>query len=344
MGEWRAPEARSHGWAFLFAAVLALLVAEAWFPFRPELPVSARSAPQWIGPGTVSFDGSSSLASDGPMEWVASAQRASDLRVTLELRAARTDQRGPSRVLEVAQDHHQGALMVGQDGADLVVRLHRPGSDSSGGPMLRAPGLLADLDWHRVELVVHDGVVTLSADGVEAAREELGPAPLAGWGPGQRVALGDAVVGERGWVGDVRAAEPVVEGRATDLLGGNVLEPATGVVVQERVRGLFELGNGDPWFVTALRVLVFLPLGALVHVRWRRWRRTLGAVALASLVLLVGKVFVAGRHPILADAVVGLGGGTLGALWATWRCQRRPTGGSTPPAQGEVAELAAASH
>ena len=328
----------SRRWTVLFVVVLALLVVEAWAPFRPELPVLARSAPAWLGRGTVAFDGSAALESGGAMAWVGEAARSSELRVALEARSAGAAQGGPARLFEVAADHYQANLVVGQSGPDLVVRLRRPGSDASGKPALRAPGLLADAGWHRIEVAVHDGVASLVADGVVVAREDVGPGALGGWDVAAHVALGDAVVGERGWRGDLRLARvEVAGGEAVDLLAGGVLEAASGVIVRERVHGVLALGNGDAWFLTVARVLAFVPLGALARRRWARFRSTASFVAAFSLVLLVGKVFVAGRHPVLADALFGLGGALLGAAWARRLQPRRP-----PPDGAGVAPVGGA--
>lgn len=329
--------------ALLLALVTAALVLEAWLPFRPEVPLHARSAPEWVAPDVVRFDGTSMLESDGPMPWVEAARRSQRLDLALELRTQQAGQRGPARVLTVAADHHNADLMVGQDGDDLVARVRRPGSDASGDVAFRVPGLLADQAWHRVDLTVADGRLLVVADDALVVDEQLGADPLAGWDPGYRVALGDDIAAERAWRGDVRRAQVTAGGESVDLLDHGVLEPATGLVVEERLSGVARLSNGDPWFLVLLRLLVFLPVGLLVQGLWRSWRRTaLVAVGLPT-VLLIGKVLVEGRHPLLGDVLVSAGGTVVGALLAEWsrRRRRQRRGEAAPPGRPE-AELAPA--
>jgi hypothetical protein len=325
----------------LLALVTLALVVEAWLPFRPEIPLHARATPEWLGPDVVRFDGTSMLASDGPMAWVEAARRTEGLDVALELRSQQVGQRGPARVLAVSADHHNADLVVGQDGDDLVVRLRRPGSDASGDAAFRVRGLLADLAWHRVDLRVAGDRLVVVADGALAVDEPVGADALAGWDPGYRVALGDDVAAERGWRGDVRLAEVIAGGETVDLLAHGQLEPATGLVVEERLAHVARLSNGDPWFLVLLRLVVFVPVGWLVQALWRSWRRTAAVAVGLPVALLLGKVLVDGRHPRLGDVAISAVGVLLGAALAESLRRRRLRRevGPSPSGQPDV-ELA----
>lgn len=318
----------------LLALVTLALVIEAWLPFRPAVPVHARAAPEWLGPGAVRFDGRAMLESEGPMPWVEAARRSQQLGLVLELRSRVGGQTGPARVLTVSADHHRADLMVGQDGDDLVVRVRRPGSDASGHEPFRVAGLLDDREWHRVDVALADGRLVVVADGAVVVDQHVGDDPLAGWDPSYRVALGDDIAAERAWRGDLRRAEVTAAGQAVNLLEPGQLEPATGLVVEERLAGVARLGNGDPGFVTVLRFLAFLPLGWLIHGRWRSWRRTAAVAVGLPVVLLLGKVLVDGRHPLLGDVAISAAGVLLGgALAAVVAAGRRPK--PAPTAAGE---------
>jgi hypothetical protein len=303
-----------------------LLLAEAAYPFRPELPVVARHGPEHAATGIVSFDGSSILESRGSAGWVAVARRSGILAVSLELQTASPDQEGPARVLTIARDYLRSDLTVGQDGSDLVVRLRRPGSTALGEPALRVAGLLRDREWHRVTVVVDRGRAAVVADGRRAQSEPVGARPLLSWDPRYRVALGDEPLGDRGWAGDLRRATVSTPGRTVDLLATGVLRPRSDLVVRERARGLLHLEPGDSWPVGLLRLLAFVPLGAAIQWRWSRARWTLLAVALIAIATVLVKAFVAGRHPIAGDALLAACGGAIGCALGAWLAWVRPLG------------------
>ena len=132
---------------WLLVVTLVLLAIEAWYPFRPELPLWRPSAPERSAEG-VTFGGDGDrLASPAGMDWVAEAAATDRLAVRLEARTGQAVQQGPARLLAVSENHFQADLMVGQDGDDLVVRLRRPGSDPSGDPPFRVDDVFADDRW-----------------------------------------------------------------------------------------------------------------------------------------------------------------------------------------------------
>jgi hypothetical protein len=94
-----------------------------------------------------------------------------------------------------------------------------------------------------------------------------------------------------------------------------MVDSGSGVVWKTRVRGLTSLSNSDPIVVVLLRMAGFVPVGlALAYLVGRR-RAVLGVVGLV-IVLTLGKAFMGGRHPRLADVVVCALGGLLGVLIA----------------------------
>lgn len=319
----------SRGRLAIWLLVVALAV-EAWFPFRPELPVRFRSAPRHGPDGSLSFDGTAALVGRVGPPWVNDARRTSDLLVQLDLRSGRSRQSGPARILTVTQDVYRANLMIGQDGSDLAVRVRRPGSDPGGEPPIVAPGALSDSTWHHLELQIRSEQLTLTWDGRVLATQAIGPAPLAGWASDQRVALGDEPRGERSWVGELRRAVVHTPAGETDLLSGADLRPGTGVLWRSRVRDLAG-GLDDPVPLILARLAAFMPVGFGLRRRWRSWRVVAGGVVGLALILTCGKAFVAGRHPSVTDAVLSVIGGLLGGLLAL-RAGRRTPGDGGPAA------------
>jgi hypothetical protein len=236
------------------------------------------------------------------------------VRIEIELRATIAHQNGPARVLTVSRDYTHSNLTVGQDGTDLVVRVRRPDSDLSGEPPLSAPGLLRDKEWHCVQVVIRRDRITVVADGRLVDAKTVGPRALERWDADYRVAIGDEPAGERGWVGELRQAEVDVAGRRTDLLARGFLDPGRGVFLRSRARGFIDGTPNDALPVSIARLLAFVPLGAALQWRFGRARTTLVALASIAGVLLVGKLFVAGRDPRLADALLAFCGGLIGCL------------------------------
>jgi hypothetical protein len=175
------------------------------------------------------------------------------------------------------------------------------------------------------------------ADGVAGDGEQrLAGEALAGWNSGYRVALGDEPGGERGWRGDLRAARIEVGGQRIDLLAPGVLAADTGAVVRSRARHLLDPTSGDPAWIVLFRLAGFVPVGVAFRL-WleRRARRRLPAIAAVlavtglAAILTLGKLFVAGRHPSLGDALVISAGGLLG-VWLGGRWSHHAKAGPPP--------------
>jgi hypothetical protein len=324
-----SPRAQARVAGCLLTAVVACLVLESWYPFTPQLPVWTRTGPSRTNDGSARFDGSSILISRRPQAWVSEASRTGAFHIALELRAARKHQAGPARILTVSRNYFASNVTIAQNRSDLLVRLRRPGASPSGEPPLHVPGLVGDLKWHHVELRVSDQQATIVADGQPVLRERLGAEALANWNPRFAVALGDEPSGERGWAGDLRVAKVATTGHVTNLLAAGVLEPGEGIRRRSRTLAIFEVTPHDSLAISIARLLVFVPLGAIVQWRWRRRRTTLAVACAVSALLLVGKVFVAGRDPVLADAILGVVGAIVGGFVSERLAQRlagRPVG------------------
>jgi hypothetical protein len=311
----------------LLVVCLALLAVEAWYPFRTELPAWRPTAPDRSA-GEVVFDGGAQILSGARGEaWVAGAAATNRMTIRLEARTDDPTQRGPARLLAVSEDHFRANLMVGQDGDDLVVRLRRPGSDPSGDPALRVAEVFARDQWRAISVTVEGVRMTVVVDGTVEIDEVLAPEPLAGWDPAQRVSLGDEIVGERSWRGRLRVAEVSGGGPAVDLLEPGRLDASGGWHWRSRVGALTGNGAEDPLLLSAVRMLVFVPVGAAARRLLRRPGRTAAFVTLSAILLTVGKAFVATRHPSLVDTALSTVGGLAGSALAARAGRTRRDGG-----------------
>lgn len=298
----------------LVAALVALVVAS-WYPFRPELPWEPRTAPAVTPTGEVRFDGSSVLVSPPDVDWVADAAATGTLRIAFDARTDDGDQSGPARLLSVSRDTLAADLMVGQDGDDLVVRVRRSGSDPSGDPAFRVADVFAPStlgEWRHVVVDLRGGRVVVELDG-ETVLDE--PADPGGWDPAYRFSLGDEATGRRAWVGELRDVEVTTPAHQVDVLASGSLDGGSGIVWRDRVRYLTSLDSHDPFALTVVRFLVFVPVGLALGLLLRRRWAVVGVVVI-SVALMAGKLFVAGRHPRLGDALVCVVGGLAGLALA----------------------------
>ncbi len=311
-----------------------LLAIEAWFPFRPEAPLWHRSAPEATADGALRFDGHALLVSRGAPEWLTAVRTTGTIGVTLEARTASPDQDGPARLLTISGGFDHSDLTVGQEDADLVVRVRRPGSDPKGAPPYLVPGVFADSTWRTIDVAVDGSNVTVAVDGQMAVDDDVGGPVTAAWDGSYPVALGDEPRGDRGWRGELRQAEvtagvaPGPGGATVDLLAPGVLDGGHGFLIHSRLGGLSRLSSPDPLAVMALRALVFVPVGMAAQALWRRRGRSVAVVVGLATLLLVGKVFVSDRHPVLSDSLLYAVGGLVGTAAVAVLAHRAPSSGT----------------
>ncbi len=317
-------------------ALLGAAVLLSWAPFRPEFPLVSRSGPV-VAEGVTTFDGTAALVGPVGMDWIAEAVAAEQLRVTIEARTEVADQDGPARLLSVSDDVFAADLMVGQDGDDLVVRVRRPKADQLGEPDLVVDDVFATADWHRIELDLQARSFRLSVDGVERRAKTFDEPLFADWERDQHTSVGDEWAGNRGWRGDLRRLEVATGAQVTDLTSPGTLTPVDDVIRLSRTDRVDDPVPADPIPVSLLRALAWAVLAAVVTWTWPH-RLALVGLLLAPFVLTVGKLFIAARDPVLADAVLGLIGVVVGAGIA----RNRPVPGVLlgAPSDPDVIDLA----
>jgi hypothetical protein len=305
-----------------FAAGVVLLLVISWWPFRLDVPRLLETGVETGSDGSLRFVDEAFAATTGPPGWLATALDDGHLEVALRIRSDDADQTGPARVLALSA-RPQGAsrdvlehdLVIGQDGPDLIVRVVRPGASGQGTPPLVAAGVFAEPEWREVELVLGDAV-TLTVDGRVRDQE----APTTGWAElwddRHELSLGNTLSGQRPWAGAIASATVVAGGEVVDVLASPELD------VQEQARRLparltVEVSRPPALraLVGGLHVLLGAFLGAALVTGWqeRPVRVHLAVLVGFAVVANVGKVFIAGRHPSIATALLQAGGAGLGA-------------------------------
>ena len=217
----------------VLVAATAIVAIEAWFPTTSKV---SRDEPV-VADGVALFDGRSVLESTPGPEWLGDAIDAGSLEVRLSFETASGDQDGPARLLTITEDVHHADLMIGQDDADLVLRVRRPSSDASGDPAFVVPGAFSE-GWHDLSVRIEAGQLEATFDGRVVLDRPLAAGTdgtgVSSWDRNYRVALGDEPDGDREWEGRLRDVAVVTTSGSTDLLAPGVLQPQSGTIEGSR--------------------------------------------------------------------------------------------------------------
>jgi hypothetical protein len=304
------------------AAGVLLLVLISWWPLRFEVPRLVEVGAAMQADGSLQFLDESSPATIGPPPWLSAALEQERLEVALRIRTSEPDQGGPARIFALSaapegdeRDVLEHNLMVGQEGSDLIVRVVRPGTDERGIPPLIAAGVFAEPAWRDVGLVLADEI-TLMVDGRVHGQEAEASGWSALWDDQHELSLGNTISGERPWAGTIARATVVVGTQTVDVLSSPELDiEGYSVRLPPRLRVVESRPPVQRMLVGPLHVLLGAFLGATLVAGWpnRPLGTHLGLLVGLAAVANVGKVFVVGRHPSVATALLQAGGAGLGA-------------------------------
>ena len=280
------------------------------------------------------------------------------LELALRIRSLAPDQGGPARILTFSNDPTDSDLMIGQDGADLVLRLRTPWTIRSA-PSRRSRsrgcrGSSARRDWVDLRVIVAPDRLRILSGAEVALERPLPRFPLANWDPSHRLALGNELTHDRPWRGEIRHAVVSSGGRTVDYADASQLAfPPEFLLVAKypKLMPLRHLNLPD----AARNVVFYLPLGFLLGLWFGArsgappWRVVLGALlgaALVSVGMELLQINVPRRFPSIDDVIFNALGGGLGALPALWperllpaRSRRDPPPAGRRPRGPHPAEL-----
>lgn len=313
---WCRPRARR-----LVTVGLVLLVAASWAPFQLDVPRLRTNQAELTDEGILELRPPSLVRTSGPPAWLEDVIAADAFTLRLDARSAAPQQDGPARIVSVSWDVSRRNITLGQLGSGLALRLRHPGTDQQGQPQLIVPEVFATSSWRTIELDVGDRL-RLEVDGELVHDETLAPEPLAGWDPSFPLLFGDERSGTRPWAGAVRDVVLTVDGRTHDLLATDELRrpdrfwdlPERLTEGRSRVSTLAVL----TWLLHLVAsaavggLLALARPGAALGRPGPSIARTAGWWALVVVVVNLGKVVIAGRHPSVGTALLQLCGGLLG--------------------------------
>jgi hypothetical protein len=171
-----------------------------------DLTIDDESAVAWIH-GGLHIHNPALLATDGPPSRLIDAIRSTG-EITLEvwITPENAIQSGPARILSLSSGTSQRNFTLGQSADQYEVRFRAAGTTDNGQPELTSGGNIVQTDQtYLVYTRDADGTGRLYVNGVEEGELE-GPADLANWDDGFRLAIGNETSGDRSWRGTLHSA------------------------------------------------------------------------------------------------------------------------------------------
>jgi VanZ family protein len=220
-------------------------------------------------------------------------------------------------------------LTVGQEGADLIVRIRTPDTDKNGLPPYRIEGVFAEPGWRRILIHIMPEKVVIRIDGDIALSTRLPEHSLSGWSPAYRLALGNEFTFDRPWLGRIRQASIAVGTWNIDYSRGSALyvPQRLSILKAHYVLIPFIAKTLSPSYLSDFFVNLFgfIPLGILLMIiskqRLSVFRVTILSAVL-SLSIELGQLFLSGRVTETEDFILNTLGGMIGA-WLYQKYTRR---------------------
>jgi hypothetical protein len=321
----------------LLLVAAAYVVASLW-PFRPwnwDPPREVVNAAARTADGGVDFAAVGVVGADRPPGWLQRAIGEQRLRLRLVAQPQEGGQHGPARLLSIAPDPYLRNLTIGQEGADLVLRIRAGGPPGAprlpdGASVFVLPEVFAAPAWVELELEVGPGRLRLLVDGSARINVPVGERPLACWDAGFPLSIGNEASLDRPWLGTIGRAVVEVDGQEIDLLTDEALAASPRRYwIAGRAFDLVPFAERNP-VDEALNLVGYVPLGWVLGTLVRRRSGTLAAlvgaavlIALFSASLELLQYAVQTRHSSVTDLILNALGGAVGlALAHTFPARR----------------------
>lgn len=312
----------------VLVVVLLLYWAIGLYPY--QLPPYHNGAAQTAEPA-LRFDTPGIAYGREPPAWLPTAIASSTFRLTLEVRAARTQKSRWVQIFTLSGNLGCTNLSIGQDGSDLIVRMRSPETNLTGKPAYVIKEIFAQPGWHRIELNGLPRLLTVTVDGREVLRQMLPPESLSTWSPEYRLALGNKLGFNRPWLGELRKAVIHVAGHDYDYTLPDALETPASYPLSFANRDIqwipfSNFSDGSSAVVDkVVNLFGFIPFGMILAMILHRPRSLFALAAICcamSLSIEVGQVFLATRTPSIDDLLLNTLGGAMGA-WLGLRIRVR---------------------
>jgi hypothetical protein len=298
--------------------MVLVLVVIAYFPFAWSPPRTVDNQVTRGADGSLRFAGMNYARTPDPPPWVEEVRASGTIQIQLEVNPQSGQEQASMMML--ASDYSHTDIAIEQYNSNLMVWLHRPGSDINGDPHYVIPEALEPQRWNSVEVTLLRGDLHINVGGRPRLTEHLPPDALRAWGPSQ-IALGDEVHGGHPWQGQIRRARVRTPSYDVDYITPGALPiPRSYVYLPDHLEP-FPPVSREQWLRAFLDMLSFIPVGFLIILYRRPPVRPVPATLLTAtlaVVLGAGKFLFDGRHTSVAVIVLQVAGGLLGAFLAWW--------------------------
>ena len=287
--------------------------------------VSISNGARWTADQHLYFPTAGIAYTEEPPPWVGCAICASSLLVSLNVQAIDTDQVGPARIFTLSSDISHRNLTVGQDGADLSVRMRNLHTNRNGVPAYMISDVFADGEWHQVDVLIRPQGLKISVDGRVRVVDALPSPPLNGWDTGYRLAAGNELTGNRPWRGKIRKAVVATDADSVDYLAPGALSiPGNFSAVSDGRFNVIPFVHDEYSHFVVLDWVInffgFVPLGWLVAmVRMPRsslFIATIFSATVSAAIEISQLLLLETRTPSFDDFLLNTLGGAFGAWFA----------------------------
>jgi VanZ family protein len=260
--------------------------------------------------GTGTFLQAGILLVDEPAQWLREAKVSGEFLVRLVVRPFLANQDGPARILTISDSTSWRNFTIGQQRADLVIRLRRNPETLNGTPDYLLPGVFADTMEREVVAAIRDNELTVYVDGELRVDQVLPDRAMSFWNENFDIALGNEISLNRPWLGEITVAHIETAERASNLLAPSVLRKPPLLVTINKPAVVSNARND-----LLLNFIALLPLGFLSAGCLRRPRAvTVGLIWLPVCLLFESmQIVTPGRFPSLSDVVMNVSGALAGA-------------------------------
>jgi VanZ family protein len=299
-------------------ALPSIGVADNTAAFRPDGTLEFRSP----GPGIA--------RTHEPPQWLASAVATDHLDIVLRVRPASAEQYGPARIMTVSFDRRLRNLTIGQNGADLMLRLRTPLTDLNGTPPIQVAGVFAKPQWIDLSFSIRPHQLTIKVQGDVVSQETLPAQPLANWDRYFNLALGNELDNIRMWAGEIQIAQVSTPNVKVDYIKDGVLEIPRVIFVSMPAPRIYPLKYLDVQDAL-INMFGFIPLGFVLGLGGRgRHPFILGLLFVFSTSFIIEglQFFTVNRQPSVDDLIMNTLGGGLGLIAGKLIAGKLISGGS----------------
>ena len=129
-----------------------------------------------VANGSLRFGEMNDARTPGTPGWLHAVQTSGRAEISVAFRPQSPLE--TAAIMMLASDFWHTDFAIGQDHADLLVWLRRPGSDGNGDPPFTLHGVIQPQRWNNVQVILQRTAIRIDVDGTPRLSQHLGPGRL----------------------------------------------------------------------------------------------------------------------------------------------------------------------